>query len=340
MSKNKLKEMIDQAVLDAFLKEDGDYSYDGMSFYDDTPTMDHGGGSSGGRKSIGQIFFDPVKDIAKTATYASKYMATKVKNAAGSILSGLVAGLIPYTDKDGKLGVSRAFNFFNQKEVKELGALDSQYGKYLQNNIEALKNSDVIGLAFLLNPKIILASKLLTTAPGVSLGLLDIITGGEASNLVKSAARHVTYDTHKYTNENQEATGEVTGNANDLSKSLANLAKNDEFQKKLINSPVAKKMQADAAKLILQRVTPILKSTTIDQLTTVTGKDIRATLDQMASQGKIAPQERQAFEQEFIRQFKEMVKQQYIKALESMSQKLPEAANAIQNIINQILAIK
>lgn len=335
----KLKALLNEAVKEGLMAEDGDYYYDGMSFYDDSPGG-MGGGSGSGRKSVGQIFFDPVKDIAQTAAYAGQYLTTKVKNVAGALISGLVAGLVPYTDKGGKLGVSRAFNHFNEKEVQQLGKLDKTYGTYLQNNIEALKNSDVIGLAFLLNPKVILASKLLASAPGVSLGLLDIITGGSASNLVKSASSAFKYSGDTNLNEQEEGANGVIANSKGLSQALSKLAQDPEFQKKIDNSPVTKKMQADGAKLIMQRLTPLIQSKTLDELSKYVNKDLRASVGDLVRQGKITQQEQPAFEAELLRQTKETIKQQYIKTLEALSQAQPNAANVLQDLVTKITALQ
>jgi hypothetical protein len=167
-SENKVRSLVNEAVLSA-LKEydggDGDYGgYDGGGGY----------GGSVSTSSVSDILFNPLRDIANTAKWGVKTLGTAAVGAVAKTAAGLLA-LVPGGN------YPKVYNILDKWEKQGKGFFNKQYGKALSNNWAALASTDVVGLAALANPGLFFGAKILATVPGVTVDLLDVFSGGQAS---------------------------------------------------------------------------------------------------------------------------------------------------------------
>jgi len=368
MSKHKkLKKILEHTVREVLLEDNsggfgggGYQSYDGMSFYDDTPPGLGGGGHEGGQTVAG-MFLNPLKDVVRTAMWGLQYLTTKLRNLIPSIIGGFFVSMLP-SNTGG--GVNAVFNRFRASEKEDLKILNGHYKEVLARNWKALESNDVIGIAFLLNPQAVIAAKLIQTTPAVALSLLDAMTGGLATAGVgkilnfkrntptshsseesfHSGQNTAEYDTQHTTHEpavpeKQQPIDFSKVHPNELSKALVILIQNKDFAAKVQASPAVKQSEQVASEILVKRVRQVMAAKTFAELQTLTGKDMTAAANQMLAQAQIPPQDIERAKPALLKLVKDGFKTEYIKGLRQLAQQDPSAVSAINKVIEQIRAL-
>ncbi len=127
-------------------------------------------------------FIQPFTDIVHTANYAAKRIGTVTGNEFNSLLQQSAAAVIPFVSSDTMDEI--------QEETKNnikasLTDLDQRYASVINRNIDAIVNqTDTWGMLFLLNPSLLLGSKLMIKAPKVAADFLGTILKGTVAEPV------------------------------------------------------------------------------------------------------------------------------------------------------------
>ena len=132
-------------------------------------------------------FIQPFTDIVHTGAYAVKRIGMVTGKELGGLLKQTGAAISPLVSAD----TMDEIKYRTKAEISNaLQGLDQEYATVLNRNIDALMNqTDVWGMAFLLNPGRILGSKLLVKAPAVAADLIGgILSGTSFGNFFKSIA--------------------------------------------------------------------------------------------------------------------------------------------------------
>ncbi len=315
---NKLKQLIEQTIRKALSEQEdggGYQTYDGMSFYDDSPMG--GGGGEGGSQTVAGAFLDPLKDIGKTGLWALKTLTTKLTHLIPAIIGSWFAGMIPYLSGDNGTASGDVFNTFREHELDALEKLDSKYEEVLKRNMEALRSNDVWGLAFLLNPQALIAEKLVEKAPKVAYTLLDALSGG----LVSAGINKIGHALH-----------EDMGDA-ELKEKLAQLLQDKNFVSKLNSSAGVRASHQAAADILVGRAAQVLSAPNIQTIAAITGKDMS---NAMFDKAGIPPQQRTEAVPGLLKLLKDNFKVEYLAGLRHLSQTNPAASQVINQAISKI----
>lgn len=125
-----------------------------------------------------KIFIQPFTNVIKVANAELQKTLTRAKINTKSIAKQLGILLIPFIS--GKMIEETHENA--QKELKtRLGAIDKKYADVYQQVWDNVRNRDVWGITFMLNPAMGIASKFMMKAPLTTINLLETLTAGGLS---------------------------------------------------------------------------------------------------------------------------------------------------------------
>lgn len=141
-----------------------------------------------------KIFISPFTDVIKTAkgelekTAAVGYTNIKnlAKQAAALAIPFIAPGIISHIQEN------------SEQELEErLNKINDRYAEVLKRNWDTVRGRDVWGITFMLDPTFGIANKFAMRAPYATLGVLEVLTGGnpkvtELKEKAKKLVRHVT----------------------------------------------------------------------------------------------------------------------------------------------------
>ncbi len=132
------------------------------------------------KESLKAAFVDPFLDIAKTAAYGIEDMSARTKSLLGTVFKGLPTLFIPFLEAD--------YESINKQEAEDLKRIKEKYSDVLERNDEAFYGTDLMPMAFLLDPQLTLGARFAAKVPERVLRVIEILTGGneKVTNLRKS----------------------------------------------------------------------------------------------------------------------------------------------------------
>ena len=123
-------------------------------------------------------FVQPFTDIAKTAQYGMKKLATVAGGNIFRMTANIIALSIPFIAAK---ELKKMDQSITQEIQKRVGAVDSQYKDVLERNMAALQAQDLSITAFLVNPAMFLTVNTGLEGISATLGILDALTLGNST---------------------------------------------------------------------------------------------------------------------------------------------------------------
>jgi len=123
-------------------------------------------------------FVQPFTDIAKTAQYGMKKLATVAGGNIFRMTANIIALSIPFIAAK---ELKKMDQSITQEIQKRVGAVDSQYKDVLERNMAALQAQDLSIAAFLVNPAMFLTVNTGLEGISATLGILDALTLGNST---------------------------------------------------------------------------------------------------------------------------------------------------------------
>lgn len=148
----------------------GDSSLSGIQGdYYDSLGMGGGGSHGGGFKDdvLYKAFIQPFTDIVQTSLWALKTLSTKAKYFIVSQIDAIIGLLNPFYASD--------YESYRKKEITELGKLNNKYAEVLKRNVHYLYDHDLWGIAYVLDPSLMLGSKVIQNIPSLVKELTSLL---------------------------------------------------------------------------------------------------------------------------------------------------------------------
>jgi hypothetical protein len=122
-----------------------------------------------------KIFVQPFTDIIDTARAGLEKVSGAAWTHIGSLAKQAVSLAIPFLSTK---TLDQIQQDAEQRIEKQLATVNQKYGPALKRNYDTMRDRDLWGVAFLLNPQLFLGIKTAMVAPEVALGALEALTGG------------------------------------------------------------------------------------------------------------------------------------------------------------------
>lgn len=295
-------------------------------------------------------FIQSFVDVGITAGYGLEKLSAQVQTVVKGFLLGLPTLFVPFLEYD--------YEAFREEEKEKVDNVKKKYEKTLQANLDAITSNDAFGLAFLLAPATVLGAQLAVKAPEAALKVLDVLTGG--SGVFKNIQQALSgpagigfHDPGGHTS-GAWASGGGGGGYGDYSDGINEEAKKPTIQsafkdKKVLaaiqKSPIAQQMKRDAVGIIVGHVQRFLGLQDYDQMRKMAQGDvgfnqIGQKLAQMNQSGQVPAQDNQTITQAMVPELKKTYKDFWIKQMQQLAKKYPEASTELVNGIKQVENIK
>lgn len=352
-----LKKIISETIEQMLDEQDYGSESDTMGgiYNDYSSSPDMGAGTSAPAGSIlGVLPIGIAPRVAKTLAWGVENMSQRV----GSLLRTLFA----YVTKAFIPGLSAANDYkqIRNDEIAGLERIDKKYAETLSANLAVLKDLDAWGIVFLLDPSLGLGWRLAEKSPQLAMTILDSLTAGNASRLLKSfMATHKIKSQNKKDNINRffaqigftdfglsEQAGNDSGSMDGVQEFLKQFLNSKEVTQAINSSGVAPKIKTYASRAILARATKAEKAKSIEELVKLM-PEIAAPAQQalnsllgQAQKNKLNPQEIEQAKLGLLNQIKGEAKKVAIKNLSNAAENNKNISNAVSGLIKQIQTIK
>lgn len=312
-------------------------------------------------------FLSPFTDVMRSAAWGVESLGAKTTNAIKSTFDELRGLMIP--------GVEYDWEKFKNDEKALMGNIDAKYQDIIQKNIEALKNSDLPLFMFALDPTSTISYKIAPKAPSAALALAEPIVGavspkagaavGRWKNWWTKAAKNFSLGSGKAATVSGDGSYDMSADValgsigegkiveqqtpqqpqpttQKQPPNLNQLFQNPDFVKAMNSSPITKQMRQGALDALVKRIEAVMKADSLQTMQKIVGPElaskIQTTIDK---QDKTISKEEQAkLDQASMKEIQNVFKAVYLKQLNDLSQKLPNAKNDILNTIKRISALK
>jgi len=124
-------------------------------------------------ETVADIVFNPLKTIVQTAKATGTHIVASTANLVKGILYQIPTLIVPR--------MKFHYDQFMKDQERKLAEIEKRYGSVYKQVMDAMKNRDMWGFLFFLQPEIMLGQKLLMAAPSVGLSALEVLTGGDPS---------------------------------------------------------------------------------------------------------------------------------------------------------------
>lgn len=293
-------------------------------------------------------FIQPFVDVGITAGYGLEKLSAQVQTVVKGFLLGLPTLIVPFLEYD--------YEAFREEEKEKVDSIKKKYEKTLQANLDAITSNDAFGLAFLLAPASVLGAQLAVKAPEAALKVLDVLTGGSGvfKNIQQALSGPSGIGFHDPGGHASGAWASGGGGGygdygdginEDKEPSIKNAFKDKKVLDAIQKSPVAQQMKRDAVGIIVGHIQRFLGLQDYDQMRKMAQGDvgfnqIGQKLAQMNQSGQVPVQNNQIITQAMVPQLKQAYKDFWIKQMQQLAKKYPEASTEIVNGIKQVENIK
>lgn len=124
-----------------------------------------------------KAFVEPFTDIVQTAAHGVEKITAHATGELKLLAKQMAYLFLPFLNPDaGSLKNMSAQE--RQKIAQKLSGIDDKFKDVLDRNWQAWNNPDVWGTLFLLHPQLAISQKMISKAPELALGILEVLTGG------------------------------------------------------------------------------------------------------------------------------------------------------------------
>lgn len=336
---NLLTEMVEEALI--FEDEDGDYG--GYGGYGDGG---HGGGY-GSSSEMYKTFVQPFTDIAGSVLHAVQTLTVGGREMLRHITTNIPKLLIPFFRRGSIIPSYDDIEDSQTMRKRQDGALatvHNQYADILKRNSEMMRDHDLWGFAFFMDPTSMLGAKAVQQVPGLATSMLDVLG---LNSLHTSYAQRYTYGPRNLRVDD----GLQPSSKPLITEEVPN--KNDEQAAKMFADPKVIQALKTNPQIIAVRKAMLaaLVAEVKDFLSIKSFEDLLAkgegqlnTLQQFMNnsykEGKIKKPDVASLKQGVVAEFKKEYKKHYVDMLTSMMSKAPAAKADIQSAIKQIQSLK
>lgn len=332
-----LETIIQNEVITTFLTEDddgGDYggnsSLGGIygDYYNSLGYMDHygyggGHGGGGGHNNSGDgngvldaFGLGAITDIFKTGMWAGKTLTSQATSAIKQVVLSLLDIAVPFYDIK--------FDKLKEEELRELAQIKNQYAQVLERNEKFMRDHDMWGIAFVLDPQLMLGAKVIQNSPQLVRELTGLLG---VPNLIPKAIQWKQKPKwhHFESKEDSRAQGGVSlTEQEDDSDGVASPEKNKKATEpsSLTHAPSVVQFRQSFLKKVLEEVQRIKQATSVEELVPTTRTTTTTTKPNMRRVALLG--------------LKQGLVNHIVSWLESIAKTAPNIANEIQAVINNI----
>jgi len=300
-------------------------------------------------------FIQPFLDVGITAAYGLEKLSAQVGTVIKGFFLGLPTLFVPFLEYD--------YKAFREEEKEKIEHIKKKYEKTLQANLDAITSNDAFGLAFLLAPATVMGAQLAVKVPVAGLRVLDILTGGTGvfKNFVQSLSVPASIGFHDPGGHERGAWANIWGGDTDwydygiyeeknldqkkLSLALQKALKDKKILSAIQNSPIAKQMRQDAVSVIVQHIQRFMNLQDYNEMRKLAKDDvgfaqISQELAKLNQSGKVPVQDNPIITQAMVPELKKAYKEFWIKQMQQLIQKYPEANAELIQGIKQVQALQ
>jgi hypothetical protein len=326
----ELNVLLEEMVTEAILKEDeGDESGGYPSgiygdYYDSMGT----GGTSGQNPAHGmyKAFIEPLTDIVGSAMNVIQTLTVGAQEIFKTIIGNIPGLLVPWLRTEDYESMSR-------RQAASLQLVKNQYSEILLRNQQYLKDHDLWGFSFLMDPASMLGAQLTSKVPGMALGIIKLLGFG-------SMIGHNRFNFNPKPIHVEEG---IIKEAPQDNQQIDKILSDPKVQEALKNNPEILAVREALLKGIVEHISQFMAVKSFEELMTL-GKGkfsrIQQFLNGSFKSGKIKQQDIEGMKQGVLAKFKEEYRDHYVKLLTDMAQKSPNAKNSIDKAIHQIQSLK
>lgn len=306
-----LESYVNEAITEVLTEDDdgGGYGYgDGGDYYGGGGGGGYGYGG-GGEGGLYNTFIRPFVDVVQTGKYAIKAMAATTKSLLKQVLVSIPALILPFVKAD--------FDKIRQKEEQEIGTIKGKYADVLKRNMDMLRDHDLWGVAFMLDPSLMFGAKAVQYAPGVIKDLLEMV----GINVGHSSGKHQ-FEGRQRLREADES----------LQGLVANQQVIEHVKQKLATHPDVVAVRTRILNDFLDRAKEVMSSKTLEEFVAKTGTKI--------PQMNVIPKDLPTFQNGVLTALKAQYRDNYVKYLTDIGTKASGAKDQIQQTVKAIQALK
>jgi hypothetical protein len=332
--KKNIKQIVESVILtedDGGSDSGGDSSYSSgypSGIYGDyADSMGYGGPGNGSpwTDPLIKTFVQPLTDIFNTAIYGVKSITAGAQQVLKYLVFNIPKLIVPFMKTEN-------WEITKKHLDDKLGKLHNRYAGVIHRNLDMLRDHDLQGMAFFLDPTLFLGTKLTQFSPEFLGEVLEVL-GFDIDQLKhhNHPRPHTEPGDRKHW-WNREVNFPVFESIGlfkeDIEPEQENMIK--EVRKEILDSVY------ETAVLVL--------GSTYDQLIKLLGPENQAQLLKPMSTGfktgKIKPSDVEGTKTVVVKSFKENYKKQLLEQLAELKQKVPTATKEIDELIAKINAIQ
>lgn len=321
---------------------------------------------------LAQVFLEPFTDVINTARAGLEKTTAQAWGNASKLAKQAATLLIPGIPID-------AFTEQADEKIKQnLANIDSKYQDVIQRNYDMMRSRDLWGIAWLLNPSLMTGVKLGMKTPEVALGTLEAISGGHPT-ITKMRKRLETIQQRvkgggfgaasgagivggdygdfgdfdfgesvsrknvKAIREQQGAPG--TPNMDAINKNfmaqIEKAANHPKIKKAIESSPLVNQMREVAIAAMVETVQDAVNFNSYEEMKQKFGSQFSQVEQKLMADlpEGATPEQTKQFQDTLVGEVKNLVKQMYVKQLESLAAQTPEIKPHMAQAAKQIQAL-
>lgn len=335
VSNKQVDKLLESMVEEALLREDeGDDSGGYPSgIYDDYYSSQGGGGIGlGGDTASGmyRAFIQPLTDIVGSGMNAIQTLTVLGQEMLKNLLTNVPKLLVPWLKTED-------YASMRNKQDQAVAFVKNQYADILKRNEHYLKDHDLWGFYFLMDPSLMLGTQLVDKAPDFAVAIIDLLGFknlrtyrpqklllGPRAIRADEGVEHI----QEGTQENQQ---------------IRELFKDPKVLEALKNNPQVAAVRKAVLKGMVDEVKIFMSIPSFEQLMEKgNGKFslLQQYLNTSYQNKKVTPQDIEGLKQGLLGKFKEEYKKHYVDLLRDAAKKTPSAQTDINAAIEQIQSIK
>ena len=297
------------------------------------------GVSFGSGDDLSKIFIKPFTDVIDTALGKSKEITTKVLNLAHVALVGAITSIIPTLKSD--------YAAIFEKQHKEIDKIRKEFAPVYQLNWNALRDNDVLGVAFCYDPVALITAKFVSRSPRAACSLVSSLSGGRLDHWrdrvrekyqvtePKTGLGADFKSPHTFDSENmgggvgmevRQRSGRMVleddKGKGKPKKTLTDVLTNEKVKRELESSSIVKEMEQRARALVrgtlkevFAQAQGVLSSHSLEEIQRKTGVKFA---DAQAALAKVPQAERAKTEQAILSATRQSIKEFYEKNIEGL----------------------
>ena len=313
----------------SLLKED---DYDQYSDYD---SYGGGGGygNSAAQSGLYKTFVQPLVDVGMSALNVFSTLSTTAQEVLKTIIINIPKAIIPWLKVED-------YKKIQHRQTVAIASLNSKYAETLKRNMEALKDHDLWGFYFLINPTRMLGTKAAYEIPGLLTTILEITGFGPALNYTKSlTGKHHGELSAYYSNESiNRLTEEQAQEDPSLNLQIREILNSKEAQEKITNNSEILQVRRAVLNDLVEHINETLTQESYDELVKLPQfNKFKFELNKGFKLGKIKKEDVEGSKKIIVDEFKKVYKKYYIDMLKKLKEEMPEAAKDIETSIKQII---